>query len=84
MARLDPRRLGLYVVTPGPAAPRRTHEEIATAAISGGADALQLRAPELEDDDLLPLAARLAAMCAAADLLFVVNNRVDVAIRSRA
>lgn len=49
MARLDPRRLGVYVVTSdiGPG-----HREIATAAIKGGATAVQLRAPQLADDEL--------------------------------
>jgi thiamine-phosphate pyrophosphorylase len=84
IVRLDPRALRLYVITPSVGAPRRTHEEIVASAVSGGAGAVQLRAPELDDDHLRQLAVPLASMCADAGVLFVVNDRVDVAVRSRA
>jgi len=84
MVRLDPRALSLYVVTSNVVTPGRTHEEIAAAAVSGGADAVQLRAPELDEDHLLRLAVSLTSLCADAGVLFVVNDRVDVAVRSRA
>ena len=82
MARLEPRALDLYVVTTGTLVSGRAHGEIATAAVEGGATAVQLRAPELSDDRLLPLAAALARMCGEAGMLFVVNDRVEVAVRS--
>ena len=82
MARLEPRALDLYVVTTGTLVSGRAHGEIATAAVEGGATAVQLRAPELSDDRLLPLAAVLARMCGEAGMLFVVNDRVEVAVRS--
>jgi thiamine-phosphate pyrophosphorylase len=53
------------------------------AAIAGGATAVQLRAKEL-NDDLRPLAEELSARCRAAGVLFVVNDRVDVALASGA
>ena len=56
MARLDPRTLGVYVVTSGPSVTGRNHRTIVSAAVEGGATAVQLRAPELADDELLPLA----------------------------
>jgi thiamine-phosphate pyrophosphorylase len=83
---LDPRRLRVMVLTSGafsadpsgdPAA--RGHEEIAEAAIEGGATAVQLRAPELDDADLLPIALRVAARCRRARVLLVVNDRLEVA-----
>ena len=52
MRRFDPRMLRVYVVTSGTADPRRTHRTIAEAAVAGGATAVQLRAPELDDDEL--------------------------------
>lgn len=79
-----PLRLGVYVITSSGLAPGRGHREVALAAIEGGADAVQLRAPELSDDELLPLAAELAAECQAAGVLFLVNDRVGVATRSGA
>ena len=81
MARLEPRALDLYVVTTGTLVSGRAHGEIATAAIEGGATAVQLRAPELSDDRLLPLAAILARTCGEAGVLFLVNDRIEVAIR---
>jgi thiamine-phosphate pyrophosphorylase len=80
MARLGARALDLYVVTTGTLVPDRAHGEIAAAALEGGATAVQLRAPELGDDRLLPLAASIAARCAEAGATFVVNDRVEVAV----
>jgi thiamine-phosphate diphosphorylase len=79
MAIFDHRTLRVYVVTSSGLVPGRGHREVALAAIEGGATAVQLRAPELADDELRPLAADLAARCREAGVLFVVNDRVDVA-----
>ena len=54
------------------------------AAIEGGATAIQLRAPALGDGDLLPMATELASRCREAHVLFLVNDRVEVAIASGA
>ncbi len=77
MRDLDPERLGVYVVTSS--AFGRSHLETGLAAVDGGATAVQLRAPELDDDALLRVARKLAEACAAAGVLFVVNDRVRVA-----
>jgi len=82
--RLDPKALRVYVVTSGTLAPGRGHREITAAAIEGGATAIQLRAPELDDAELLPLARDLATACRAAGVLFIVNDRVDVAVAAGA
>jgi len=82
--RLDPKALRVYVVTSGTLVSGRGHREIAAAAISGGATAIQLRAPELDDAVLLPLARDLATACHRAGVLFIVNDRVDVAATARA
>jgi thiamine-phosphate pyrophosphorylase len=81
---IDPRALGLYVVTSGAFGPDRDHRVLANAAIDGGATAVQLRAPELDDEALLPLATELASACREARVLFVVNDRLDVALESGA
>ena len=78
MAGADPRVLLVYVVTSS-SFRGRSHRDIAMAAIEGGATAVQLRAPELGDDELRPLAAELASRCADAGVVFVVNDRPDVA-----
>jgi thiamine-phosphate pyrophosphorylase len=72
------------IVTSGTLDPGRGHRAIAVAAIEGGATAVQLRAPELSDSELLPIAGELAERCAAAGVLFIVNDRVDVALSSGA
>jgi thiamine-phosphate pyrophosphorylase len=83
MRGLAPGSLRVYVVTSASFA-GRTHRDVAAAAIEGGATAIQLRAPELSDDDLLPIARDLATRCAAADVLFVVNDRPRIAAASGA
>jgi thiamine-phosphate pyrophosphorylase len=79
MATIDRGALAVYVVTSNGLAPGRGHRDVAAAAIEGGATAIQLRAPELSDEALEPLAWDLAERCRTADVLFVVNDRLDVA-----
>ena len=81
MARLDPRRLGVYVVTSdtGPG-----HRELASAALKGGATAVQLRAPELAEGDLEALAVSLVELCGDVGVPLLVNDRVDIAVASGA
>jgi thiamine-phosphate pyrophosphorylase len=74
----------VYVVTSSGAVAGRDHRAVALAAIEGGATALQLRAKELADVELLPLAEELAARCRDAGVLFVVNDRVEVALAAGA
>jgi thiamine-phosphate pyrophosphorylase len=84
MAKLDPRALDVYVVTTGTLVSGRAHGEIATAAIEGGATAVQLRAPELDDQRLLQLASAIGRMCGDAGVLFLVDDRIDVAVACEA
>ena len=77
--RLDPRSLSVYVVTSSRGASGSGHLEIATAAVAGRATAVQLRAPELTVESLLPLAREIAERCRGSGVLFVVNDRVEVA-----
>lgn len=79
MRRLDARRLALTVITSEGLAPSRLHGDVATAAMTGGATALQLRAPHLSDDRLLPIAVQLARSCRVVGVLFIVNDRLEVA-----
>jgi len=83
MTELDPRSLRVYVITSSTFS-GRTHRDVAEAAIRGGATAVQLRAPELSDRELLPVAIDLAGRCAAAGTLFIVNDRPEVAVASGA
>jgi thiamine-phosphate pyrophosphorylase len=76
---LDPRSLRVYVVTSSGFVPGRGHPEVARAAIAGAATAVQLRAPELDDVRLGDLALELSEACHSAGILFVVNDRPNVA-----
>jgi thiamine-phosphate pyrophosphorylase len=84
MERVQAHPLGVVVITSSGLVLARGHREVALAAIEGGADAVQLRAKELRDDELRPLARELAAACRDAGVLFVVNDRVAVALESGA
>ena len=70
----------VYVITSAGLVPGRTHVDVAIATIAGGATSIQLRAPELPDDDLLDTARAVATACRDAGVTFVVNDRVDVAM----
>jgi thiamine-phosphate pyrophosphorylase len=83
MARRPP-VLDVYVVTSAGLFPGRTHRDVALAAMEGGASAVQLRAPDLKDEELLALSRDLAPRCRERGMLLVVNDRIDVAIESGA
>jgi thiamine-phosphate pyrophosphorylase len=76
---VDPRSLRVYVVTSANGVPGRTHRDVAFAAIDGGATAIQLRAPELDDNAIHDAARAIGERCDDAGVLFVVNDRTDVA-----
>jgi thiamine-phosphate pyrophosphorylase len=80
MGAIDPERLRVHVITSSGLVPGRGHAEVANAAVEGGADVVQLRAPELSDDELLSVARQIARSCRRADVLFVVNDRIDIAL----
>ena len=76
---MDPRSLRVYVLTSSDFVMGRGHAEIAHTAIAGGATAVQLRAPELDDVRLGDLALEISEACHEAGVLFVVNDRPNVA-----
>jgi thiamine-phosphate pyrophosphorylase len=57
---------------------------LAEAAARGGADVIQLRHKTLARGELLALARSLREVTRAADVLFVVNDHVDIALLSEA
>src|SRR5688500_5324241 len=73
------RRLAVYLV----ADPDQTDLPLiglVEAALAGGATAVQLRAKSLSDRELVALADDLGNRCRAAGALFVVNDRLDIAL----
>jgi thiamine-phosphate pyrophosphorylase len=57
---------------------------VATAALRGGAEVLQLRHKSLARGELLNLARKLREITSASSALFIVNDHVDIALLSEA
>jgi len=74
----------LCVITDPGLAPGRDHVAIAAAALAGGADMIQLRDKTGSLRDLLPQARSIRALCRSRGALFIVNDRVDLALATDA
>jgi len=74
----------LCVITDPGLAPGRDHVAIAAAALAGGADMIQLRDKTGSLRDLLPQARSIHALCRSRGALFIVNDRVDLALATDA
>jgi thiamine-phosphate pyrophosphorylase len=70
----------LYVITDETIAGGRSHGEIAQLAIAGGADVVQLRDKDLSCAGLAAIGREIAAITRKAGVVFIVNDRLDVAI----
>ncbi len=77
---------GLYVITLADPARGRSHLDVARAALKGGADVLQLRGKEMEGGELFHLAVEMRELVGegGGNCLFLVNDRVDVALAAGA
>ena len=76
------RRVGLYVVITSnlPAdVIFLTHR-----CAAGGAECIQLRAKDIEDDKFFALASEFAQICKAAGVLSIINDRADIAVATGA
>src|SRR5919199_4618031 len=76
--------LRLYLLADTGLAPPDRLPHIVAAAVRGGATAVQLRAKTATTLVLLELAHTLLAVCREADVPFIVNDRVDVALAAEA
>ena len=52
--------------------------------VTGGADCIQLRAKDADDDKLFALAAEFVQICKTGDVLSVINDRADIAVAAGA
>jgi len=75
---------GLYVVTDEGISRGLTHADIAERAVRGGADVIQLRDKRMEGRKLMEHARRIRHITRAAGKLFIVNDRLDIALASGA
>lgn len=75
---------GLYVVTDEGLSRGLSHTQIAERALAGGADVIQLRDKVMEGRKLMEHARAIRKMTRAAGKLFIVNDRLDIALASGA
>ncbi|MCB9595577.1 MAG: thiamine phosphate synthase [Sandaracinaceae bacterium] len=75
---------GLYAIVDPAATRARDPEVIAKAILAGGCARLQLRFKDGPDRARLALAQRVRALCAEAGVPFVVNDRPDLALLTKA
>ena len=71
---------GLYVIIDTAALRGRSHLEVASQAIRGGAKVIQLRDKVHSKKELLSIAQGLRNLCAEQDVLFIMNDYLDVAL----
>jgi len=77
-------RLHLCVITDATLVPGRDHVAIAKAALSAGADMIQLRDKTGELGSLLVQARAIQALCRSSGAIFIVNDRLDLALAAGA
>jgi len=75
---------GLYVIIDMQALKGRSYIEVASQAIRGGARAIQLRDKLSSKKELLPIAQQLRNLCAEHNVLFIVNDYLDLALATDA
>lgn len=71
---------GLYVITDRFVNPQRSHIELARAAVEGGAALVQLRDKRATTRQLLEWAQVIRELTWRTSTLFIVNDRVDIAL----
>ena len=79
---IQSRLRGLYVITDGISA--NDHLNMANAACQGGAGIVQLRAKNLPLRYALQVALQIRQLTITAKVLFIVNDRIDLAMASKA
>lgn len=73
----------LYILVDGRSSTAKL-EELVRQLLAGGADAIQLRDKQLSDRELVDRARTVRELTAQHDRLFIVNDRPDIAVLSRA
>ena len=75
---------GLYAVMDTSLLQGRSHVEVAAQTIKGGARIIQLRDKTTARGELLSVARKLKELCAEHDVLFIVNDHLDIALAADA
>jgi thiamine-phosphate pyrophosphorylase len=75
---------GLYAIIDTQALKGRSHLQVASQIIHGGARTIQLRDKLLSKQELLPIAQQLKNLCAEHNVFFIVNDYLDIALAADA
>ncbi len=75
---------GLYVIIDTQALEGRSHVDVTAEVIRGGAKVIQLRDKTLRKKELLSTAQELKKLCAQHNVLFIMNDYLDVALAAEA
>jgi len=78
------RLTGLYVIIDTSFLKERNPAEVATRVIRGGAKVIQLRGKESSSGELLSIAEELKKLCSEHDVLFIVNDSLEVTLAADA
>ncbi len=74
----------LHILTDVQLQSRYSHTELTRLALEGGADTIQLRQKTGSTREMIEIALQMKRLCGESGVLFVVNDRVDVALASGA
>lgn len=77
MNQLD---LRVYVITANVPQLGRTHEDVARAALAGGARIIQFRDKEMSNEEFIALARRIQQLTRKHNALLIINDRVEIAL----
>lgn len=81
---MNPLDLRVYVITADVPHLGRTHEDVAAAALAGGARIIQFRDKEISNDEFAATARRLQQLTREHNALLIINDRVEIAVALRA
>ena len=78
------RLTGLYAIIDSQALNERSHIEVASQLIKGGVGIIQLRDKLRSKGELLPIAQQIKELCSKHDVLFIMNDYLDLALAADA
>jgi thiamine-phosphate pyrophosphorylase len=81
---LDKMRFSLYAIVDSAFVPADRMLETSRILACSGAEIIQLRMKDVPDREFLSMAEKISAICRENDTLFIVNDRVDIAMLSDA
>jgi thiamine-phosphate pyrophosphorylase len=73
-------KLDTYIITNADIAPGRDHIQGAREALQGGADVIQFREKNMDTGEMIRVCRIIQDLCRQYSAIFIVNDRVDVAL----